>query len=68
MMSDSSPTQIIEYDMSRIVKIVEFPFTNNILHVSGKKIHKLDVVVELTPVNSRGVRYESNLRPTYDII
>ena len=40
MMSNSSPTQIIEYDMSRIVKIVEFPFTNDILHVSGKKIHK----------------------------
>ena len=61
MMSDSSPTQIIEYDMSRIVKIVE-------LHNSERKIHNSYVVIELTHVNSRGVRYESNLRPTYDII
>ena len=33
-MSNSSPTQIIEYDMSRIVKIVESTFTNDSLHIA----------------------------------
>ena len=62
MMSDSSPTQIIDYEVSRIVKMVE-------LHVSKKKINKRYVVVELTPINSRGLRYESKPQAyIYDII
>ena len=43
MMSDSSPAQIIESDMSRIVKIVESAFMNDSLHISVKCSSKITV-------------------------
>ena len=46
--------------MSRIVSIAKSANTNDKLHISG--INGNYVLIELTPVNSRGVRYASYLK------
>ena len=58
-MFSSSLTQIVNYNLNRIVSIAKSAFTNDKLHIS--KFNTNCVLIELTPVNSRGVRDASYL-------